>query len=108
MTEWAHQDVLLLAGVIEGAYDMDLVDLALQAAARSGKQVVVDLSGVEFMGASMLCALLGPGREAASRPWLCGPFQVAVDRLFEVTGVLGVFRVFPDLLAATRAARPGV
>ncbi|RAJ62039.1 anti-anti-sigma factor [Streptomyces sp. KhCrAH-43] len=106
VTEWAHQDVVLLAGVIEGARDVELVGLALQSVARSGKQIVVDLSSVEFMGIDVLYELLKPGRQIESRPWLCGPFHPIVTRLFELTGVLDVFRIFPSLPDATEVGRP--
>ncbi|MFB7999986.1 STAS domain-containing protein [Streptomyces sp. NPDC056002] len=106
MSEQRHLFVVFLSGDIEDDEAVELVGLALESAGRSGKQVVVDLSGVQFMNAHVLGELLKPGRGGGRLPWLCGPLGSLPARLLEVTGTDGVFRMFPTLMDATAAARP--
>ncbi|UDM05410.1 STAS domain-containing protein [Streptomyces longhuiensis] len=106
MSEQTHLFVVFLSGDIEDDAAMELVGLALESAGRSGKQVVVDLSGVQFMGAHLLGELLKPGRGGGRLPWLCGPLSSPSARTLEVTGTDRVFRIFPTLTDAKAAAYP--
>ncbi|MFK0170386.1 hypothetical protein ACIQU5_16410 [Streptomyces sp. NPDC090306] len=106
MSEWTHMYVVLLKGDVEEARDLELVGIALEVAGRCGKPVVVDLSGVGFMGADLLYELFKPGHFGRPRPWLSGPLSAYVARTFEVTGTAAAFRTFPSLMEATVAAWP--
>ncbi|MFD7856197.1 hypothetical protein ACFV6B_18165 [Streptomyces microflavus] len=104
MTEWTHLFVILLEGDINETEDLELVELALESAQRSGKQVVVDLSGVQFMGAHLLGELLKPGRPGKPRPWLAGPLSDYAEHTLSVTGTTRAFRIFPTLVQAIAAS----
>ncbi|MFD7853409.1 STAS domain-containing protein [Streptomyces microflavus] len=105
MTEWTHLFVIFLEGDVNETEDLELVELALESAQRSGKQVVVDLSGVQFMGAHLLGELLKPGRLGKPGLWLAGPLGGYAERTLSVTGSAGAFRIFPTLADATAAFR---
>ncbi|MER6195402.1 STAS domain-containing protein [Streptomyces cyaneofuscatus] len=106
VAEWTHSLGVGLEGDVNEAEDLELVELALESAQRSGKQVVIDLSGVQFMGAHLLGELLKPARLGKRLPWLAGPLSSYAERTLAVTGTAGAFRIFPTLMAAAAASRP--
>ncbi|GGN44888.1 hypothetical protein GCM10012285_27980 [Streptomyces kronopolitis] len=77
--------------------DQDLLHLAMRTARRSGKQVIADLSRVNFLDVTTLGTLLRPRGPA---PWLAGPLAPNPQRVLTLTGTTQVFRVFPSLADA--------
>ena len=73
--------------------------------------MVVDLSGCTFIDSSILGVLLGAlrrTREAGSAfVVVLGDGEPAVRRIFEVTGLFGVFTVCDTLEEAVAATRDG-
>ncbi|MFD3524879.1 hypothetical protein [Streptomyces sp. NPDC058653] len=104
MSEWTHLFVVLLEGEGGEAKDLALVELALESAQRSGKQVVVNLSGVRVMGVHLLGELLKPVRLGKPTPWLAGPLNSHAESTLTVTGAADAFRIFPTLMAAAAAS----
>ncbi|GAB3956683.1 STAS domain-containing protein [Streptomyces sparsus] len=87
--------------VLAGEMDVDTEPQARQAlasAVEEGRRVVFDLSAVTFADSSILNLLLGARGEVDLT--LAGPLHPQILRLFEVTGVTGVFRVAADLAEA--------
>ena len=83
----------------------------LSALVADGQPVVVDLSGCTFIDSSILGVLLGAlrrTREAGSAfVVVLGEGEPAVRRIFEVTGLFGVFTVRDTLEEAVAATRDG-
>jgi anti-sigma B factor antagonist len=83
----------------------------LSALVADGQAVVVDLSGCTFIDSSILGVLLGAlrrTREAGSAfVVVLGDGEPAVRRIFEVTGLFGVFTVCDTLEEAVAATRDG-
>ena len=81
------------------------VEYAIERAAQSDGAVVVDMSGVAFMDATALSALLRT-KDSLQRQGtslrLAAPSQ-AVERIFSVTGFRDYFDVFPSREAAIPA-----
>lgn len=88
---WSRDGVQVLT--LSGELDLDTVDEivpALEAAlAEAPAALVVDLSRVTFADSSALNLLLRT--HARTSLHLGGPLHSAVQRMFEVTGVTGVF-----------------
>ncbi|MBQ0855681.1 hypothetical protein J8N05_46850 (plasmid) [Streptomyces sp. BH-SS-21] len=96
---------MVLEGDLDGDEDVELLDLAVQSAEHSGKRVVVDLSGVAYLGPEAFNTLLIPLQRGHALPWLIGPLPQHVEHLLTVTGTREHFRVFPTLPQAAEAAR---
>ncbi|MBV9057311.1 MAG: STAS domain-containing protein [Candidatus Eremiobacteraeota bacterium] len=69
------------------------------AAEEKGHDVIVDLTGLEFLDSTGLGVLIGAHRRAAERG---GSFRLVVSdgpisRLLNITGLMGVFAVYRSL-----------
>jgi anti-sigma B factor antagonist len=96
--------VVRAAGEIDIATAPALLRVLAEATgqARSGEVAVLDLTEVSFLNSTGLGALVAARRDAEGRgvSWrLCG-LQPAVQRVLELTGILGLFAVYGDLAAA--------
>lgn len=94
---------------VEGDIDDDSADPLKQSLLctdpRSAGGTVVDLSAVRFADSTMLHILLEAQRahRAAGRPLVVsGPFDVIVERLFDVTGTTSFFTMAPSAEVARR------
>ncbi|WP_405776806.1 STAS domain-containing protein [Streptomyces sp. NBC_00859] len=95
-----------------GEIDIDAappVREAISGAFQAGRPVVLDLSGVTFADSSALNLLLWANSTGTF--CLAGPVQQQVQRLFDVTGVDGIFTTAPTraeaLLLVVRAEAQG-
>ncbi|MBQ0855687.1 STAS domain-containing protein (plasmid) [Streptomyces sp. BH-SS-21] len=104
ISEWTHLALVVLEGDLDADEDVELLDLAVQSAERSGKRVVVDLSGVTYLGSEAFNTLLMPLWRGRALPWLAGPLPRQLEQLLTVTGARQRFRVFPTLKEAAEAA----
>ncbi|OKJ09059.1 hypothetical protein AMK21_31485 [Streptomyces sp. CB00316] len=95
---------MVVEGDVENPEAVHELEQALQAGQDSGKQIVVDLSGVGFFSGDVLNALLAPDRRGGSLPWLTGPLSRGTLHRLELTGTAPYFQVFPTLLDATGEA----
>jgi anti-sigma B factor antagonist len=76
------------------------------AMAVHGPQVIVDLAGLEFIdcsGLGVLVRLMKQARERGGDLTLAAP-QKRVRRLLTITGLTGIFSVYPSVQQAVRAA----
>lgn len=89
---------------LEEPQDLDLLEMALCAAARTGKRVVVDLSMVDFFSSGVLDALLGAGRRGRAPLWLAGPLSPTALRRLELTAAAGLFHLTGSLREALTLA----
>lgn len=92
---------------VEGEIDLSTVpqlERELTPHVEAGRNVVVDLTGVDFMDSTGIGALVRASnrtREAGAELSLaCGPGSVR--RVLEVSGLDKMIPVYPDALAATR------
>ncbi len=79
---------------------------AVERAEDPARVLIVDVSNVEFMDTVGLGTLLGSAeilRKRGGEVKLAGPSK-PVMRLLEITGIMDLFRVYPDVLSA--AAKP--
>ncbi len=97
--------VVAVQGDLETGADAVSVRTALQAAACSGRQAVVDLSRVEFLAPLLLAELLLLEDPELPPPWLVGPLRPAVRRLLDMTKAGPRFRMFASLEDAALAAQ---
>ncbi|MER7760951.1 STAS domain-containing protein [Streptomyces sp. NPDC097619] len=105
VTSTTHEGVVVirLRGAVDEDSATDLVALLARAAANGTSRTVVDLSLTSFADSHALHALLDAQKahRATGTPLiLAGPLQVAVRRLFEVTGTGAAFRMTEDLETA--------
>src|SRR4051794_36078743 len=120
--------VIALAGELDGSNFEGLIDAGRAARDGGARRIVLDLSGLTYMGSSGLVAihsiaLLLRGQEPTSPEdgWqaihdlggahepsedalsLAGP-PPAIERVLDRSGMLGLFAVHPDRAAAVSAA----
>ncbi|MFF4324467.1 STAS domain-containing protein [Streptomyces sp. NPDC001568] len=95
--------VIRLRGAVDADSAPGLVRVLAEAAVSGSSRTVVDLSDTSFADSHTLHALLDAQKlhRAAGRSLvLAGPLQVAVRRLFEVTGTGAAFRMTDSLESA--------
>ncbi|WP_411107607.1 STAS domain-containing protein [Streptomyces sp. cmx-4-9] len=95
--------VVHLRGDFDEESALDLARVLAEAAAGGAPRTVVDLSRTCFADSSVLHALLEAQQAhaaAGSVLVLAGPLQMAVRRLFDVTGTGAAFRMADSLKAA--------
>ncbi|MER6392300.1 STAS domain-containing protein [Streptomyces sp. NPDC059382] len=95
--------VVRLRGDLDGESAPDLARALVEAAARGASRTVIDLSQAEFADSSVLHALFDARKAhmaAGVVLVLAGPLQVAIRRLFEVTGSGPAFRMTDSLETA--------
>ncbi|MGW8487458.1 hypothetical protein [Streptomyces sp. NPDC055886] len=95
--ERPRQIVVVVEGDVEAVHRLDM---AVELGRITGKQVVVDLSGVGFFSGAVLHVLLAQLRRGGGLPWLAGPLSTVALRRLEVTGTAPHFRIFPTLFEA--------
>ncbi|MFB7756695.1 STAS domain-containing protein [Streptomyces sp. NPDC056121] len=96
-------EVVALAGELDIETAPD-ARVTLGAALRSGRSVVLDLSGVTFADSTALSLLLWASRGAV---YLAGPLAPQVERLLEVSGVDDYLTLHPSAAEALAAADGG-
>jgi anti-sigma B factor antagonist len=104
------QAVVTLRGELDLASTPSLVSHLTAAVAACGPSVIVDLSGLEYIGYSGLGVLVRVGkwlRESDGDLALAAP-QPQVRKILVVTGLIDVFAVYPSVEAAAGAARRGL
>ncbi|MFB7969550.1 hypothetical protein [Streptomyces rubiginosohelvolus] len=92
--------VVVVEGDVEELEAVHRLDMAVELGRITGKQVVVDLSGVGFFSGAVLHVLLAQLRRGGGLPWLAGPLSTVALRRLEVTGTAPHFRIFPTLFEA--------
>ncbi|MGW1142280.1 hypothetical protein [Streptomyces zhihengii] len=88
-----------------GEVDIDVaprLGLTMEAARASGKQLVLDVAGLQFLDLVPLHELLEPP-PGGGRIWVAGALAVEPRRLIALTGNHRAFRYFPDLPSALAA-----
>ncbi|HUU54006.1 MAG TPA: STAS domain-containing protein [Armatimonadota bacterium] len=99
--------VLSLAGEVDVANAAQVRDSALKLISSGVKRLVVDLNATEYMdstGLGMLVGLLKRMRESGGDV-LIAVARPRVKRLFEITGLIQVFRIYDDAAAALKEVR---
>ncbi|MGW3009185.1 STAS domain-containing protein [Streptomyces sp. NPDC001219] len=94
--DYQHACVVVLQGDLDHD-DQDLLRLTMRTARLSGKHVIIDLSRVSFLDVATVGTLLRAGKAPLC---LAGPLALNPQRVLELTGTEGVFRVFPSLADA--------
>ncbi|MFB3881034.1 MAG: STAS domain-containing protein [Armatimonadota bacterium] len=99
--------VLSLAGEVDVANASQVRDAALKLIADGAKHLLVDLSAIEYMDSTGLGTLVGLHkrlRESGGEVTIAGAKQ-SVKRLFDITGLMQVFRMHEDVSAALKEVR---
>jgi anti-sigma B factor antagonist len=94
-----HVQLFALSGSLDIATSPSLRAALLEAAEHGHHDIVVDLSRLEFVDSTGLGALIGAHKRATEKS---GSIRlVAIEgqilRLLRITGLLGVFAVYPTL-----------
>ncbi|MFE3628869.1 STAS domain-containing protein [Streptomyces goshikiensis] len=103
MTVHEGVSVVRLRGDLGEESVPDLAQALATAVAQGASRTVIDLSQAEFADSSVLHALLDARNAhgaAGVALVLAGPLQVAIRRLFEVTGSAPAFRMTDSLESA--------
>jgi len=92
----------VLHGSLDLATSPALRAALLEAADREGHSLIVDLTDLEFLDSTGLGALIGAHRRATEKN---GSLRLIAQegqilRLLRITGLLDVFRVYPNVEAA--------
>jgi len=119
--------VIALDGELDGSNFERVIDAGREARDGGARRIVLDLSGLTYMGSSGLVAIhsvalllrgqeptspedgwqalhdLGSPGDAESGVVLAGP-QPSVERVLDRSGMLGLFPVHPDRASAVAAA----
>jgi anti-sigma B factor antagonist len=99
--------VLALCGELDLADAPVVASRLIAAVAAFGPSIIVDLAGLEFIDCcalGVLVRVLKWTRESGGDMYLVGP-QLRVRRVVEVTGMIGVFPVYPTVEQAVTGAR---
>ena len=94
--------VLAISGSIDSATFFDLVKEADEALSTGHTRLVLDLSGVDYVGSGGLMALQSIASRAASQDGkmvLCSVGQ-QVSKIFSLAGFSKMLDIFPDTAAA--------
>jgi anti-sigma B factor antagonist len=94
--------LFVLHGSLDLATSPALRAALMEAAEHEGHALVVDLTELEFLDSTGLGALIGAHRRATEKN---GSLRLVVQegqilRLLRITGLLDVFRVYPNVEAA--------
>ncbi len=106
-TEGKDTAILSLAGEVDVASAGRVRDSGLKLISDGVKYLIVDLSPTEFMDSTGLGTLVGLHkriRESGGEV-IVAVSQPRVKRLFEITGLTQVFRMFDDVAAALKEVR---
>ena len=106
-TEGEDAAVLSLAGEVDVANAGQVRDSALMLVDGGVKKLVIDLASTDFMdstGLGMLVGLKKRTKELGGDVVIAAP-QPQVKRLFEITGLTQVFRIYDDEAAALKEVR---
>jgi len=101
--------VVALCGELDLADAPVVASRLIAAVAAFGPSIIVDLAGLEFIdccGLGVLVRVLKWTRESGGDMSLVGP-GLRVRRVLEVTGLIGVFSVYPSVEQAVTGARLG-
>lgn len=99
--------VLSLAGEVDVANAGQVRDAALTLVTTGTKNLIVDLNATEYMdstGLGTLVGLLKRMRESGGDV-VIAVTRPRVKRLFEITGLTQVFRIYDDAAAALKEVR---
>jgi len=106
-SEDSETAVLSLAGEVDVANAGQVRDAALKLIAGGTKHLVVDLTSTDYMDSTALGTLVGLHkrlRESGGEVTIAGA-QPRVKRLFDITGLTQVFRLYDDVSAALKEVR---
>jgi anti-anti-sigma factor len=111
LRRYASAAVLKVAGRLDQdtceAFRLDLMK-HVEAAAREGGTVVLDLSGLEYVSSAGLRCFMLASREAKSQQAriYVAALQPMVEEIFEISHFNLVFQVFPTVRDALAAVSP--
>jgi anti-sigma B factor antagonist len=91
--------VLALVGEVDVATAAQVRQAALKLISDGTRRLIIDLSGTEYLDSSGLGTLVGllkRIREAGGEMPIAGA-QPRVERVFEITGLTQVFRLYDDV-----------
>jgi len=106
-TEGSDAAVLSLAGEVDVANAAQVRDSALMLVDGGAKKLVIDLNSTDYMdstGLGTLVGLLKRTKELGGDVVIAAA-QPRVKRLFEITGLTQVFRIYDDVAAALKEVR---
>ncbi len=106
-TEGEDTAVLSLTGEVDVANAGRVRDSGLKLISNRIKRLIVDLNPTEYMdstGLGTLVGLLKRMRESGGEV-IIAVSQPRVKRLFEITGLTQVFRIYDDVAAALKEVR---
>ena len=106
-TEGPDTAVISLTGEVDVANAAQVRDSALMLVDSGAKNLVVDLNSTEYMdstGLGMLVGLLKRTKEIGGDVVIAAA-QPRVKRLFEITGLTQVFRIYDEVAAALKEVR---
>jgi anti-sigma B factor antagonist len=106
-TEGKDTAILSLTGEVDVANAGRVRDAGLKLISDGIKHLIIDLSPTDYMDSTGLGTLVGLHKrlvESEGELIVAGP-QPRVERLFEITGLTQVFRIFDDVDAALKEVR---
>jgi anti-sigma B factor antagonist len=106
-TEAENTAILSLTGEVDVATAGRVRDSGLKLVSEGIRHLIVDLTSTEFMDSTGLGTLVGLHkrlRESGGEV-IVAVSQPRVKRLFEITGLTQVFRIFDDVAAALKEVR---
>jgi len=106
-TEGEATAVLSLAGEVDVANAGQVRDAALTLMSGGTKHLVVDLNATEYMDSTGLGTLVGllKRMKESGGDVVIAVARPRVRRLFEITGLTQVFRIYDDVAAALKEER---
>jgi len=106
-TEGEATAVLSLAGEVDVANAGQVRDAALTLMSGGTKHLVVDLNATEYMDSTGLGTLVGllKRMKESGGDVVIAVARPRVRRLFEITGLTQVFRIYDDAAAALKEVR---
>jgi anti-sigma B factor antagonist len=99
--------VVALCGELDLADGPVVASHLIAAVAAFGPSIIVDLTGLEFVGCcglGVLVRVLNWTRESGGDMYLVGP-RARVRRAMEMAGLIGLFSVYPSVEQAVTGAR---
>jgi anti-sigma B factor antagonist len=106
-TEGPEIAVLCLAGEVDVANAAQVKESALKLIANGPKCLIVDLNATEYMDSTGLGTLVGLHKrmKEADGEVVIAVSQPRVKRLFVITGLTKVFRIYDDAATALKEVR---
>jgi len=106
-TEGNEIAVLSLAGEVDVANAGQVKDSALKLISNGRKYLIVDLNATEYMDSTGLGTLVGLHKRMRESDGevVIAVSQPRVRRLFEITGLTKVFRIYDDAATALKEVR---